>query len=101
MLRYEILPVTAFVQNSSILWCDQTMEAAVIDPGGEEDRIMQAVMRLGVQVKQILLTHGHVDHCAGAASLAQTSRNRRASISRMRSSAFSTSASYSFISGVM
>ncbi len=71
MLRYEILPVTAFVQNCSILWCDQTMEAAVIDPGGEEDRIMQAVMRLGVQVRQILLTHGHVDHCAGAASLAR------------------------------
>lgn len=71
MLHYQTIPVTAFVQNCSILWCDQTMEAAIIDPGGEEARILQAVQNLGVQVRQILLTHGHVDHCAAAASLAR------------------------------
>jgi len=40
MLRYLTLPVTAFQQNCSIVWCDQTMEAAVIDPGGELPRLL-------------------------------------------------------------
>ena len=71
MLHYQTIPVTAFVQNCSILWCDQTMEAAIIDPGGEEARILQAVQNLGVQVRQILLTYGHVDYCVAAASLAR------------------------------
>ena len=62
MLRYRTVPVTAFAQNCSIVWCDQTMEAAVIDPGGDIDRLLAEVQRLGVTLKAIWLTHAHIDH---------------------------------------
>jgi glyoxylase-like metal-dependent hydrolase (beta-lactamase superfamily II) len=71
MLRYQTIPVTPFQQNCSIVWCDQTMEGAVIDPGGDLPRIRAAVQRLGVTPKQILLTHAHIDHAGGAAALAR------------------------------
>ena len=70
MLRYQTLPVTAFAQNCSIVWCDQTMEAAVIDPGGDLARIEAAAQQLGVQLKAIWLTHAHIDHAGGTAELA-------------------------------
>ena len=53
MLHYQTIPVTAFEQNCSLLWCDQSMEAAVIDPGGDLDRILAAVQRLGLSLKAI------------------------------------------------
>jgi glyoxylase-like metal-dependent hydrolase (beta-lactamase superfamily II) len=71
MLRYATLPVTPFQQNCSIVWCDQTMEGAVIDPGGDLPEIRAEVKRLGVKLKQILLTHAHIDHAGGAAALAR------------------------------
>lgn len=71
MLRYKIVPVTPYVQNCSIVWCDQTMAAAVIDPGGDVENIEAAVATLGVKVEQIWITHGHMDHAAGAKKLAQ------------------------------
>lgn len=70
-LHYQTIPVTPFQQNCSIVWCGQTMEAAVIDPGGELPRIEAAVQRLGVDVRQIWLTHAHIDHAGGAAELAR------------------------------
>ena len=70
--RYQILPVTAFQQNCSIVWCTDTMEAAVIDPGGELPRLLQAVSELGVEIGQIWLTHAHIDHAGGAGELART-----------------------------
>ena len=66
MLRYQTVPVTPFQQNASIVWCDQTMDAAVIDPGGDLPVLQQAVHDLGVHLKQIWITHAHLDH-AGAA----------------------------------
>jgi len=71
MLRYATLPVTPFQQNCSIVWCDQTMEGAVIDPGGDLPEIRAEAQRLGVALKQILLTHAHIDHAGGAAALAR------------------------------
>lgn len=71
MLKYQIVPVTPYVQNCSIVWCDQTMSAAVIDPGGDVPRIKQAAQQLGVHIEQIWITHGHSDHAAGAALLAR------------------------------
>jgi len=71
MLRYRTLPVTAFQQNCSIVWCDQTMEGAVIDPGGDLPEIHAAVAALGVALTQILLTHAHIDHAGGTAELAR------------------------------
>ena len=71
MLRYATLPVTPFQQNCSIVWCDQTMEGAVIDPGGDLPEIRAEAQRLGAALKQILLTHAHIDHAGGAAALAR------------------------------
>lgn len=71
MLRYHIIPVTAFAQNCTLLWCDRTMQAAVIDPGGDLATITGAVRALGVQLTAIWLTHGHIDHAGGAGELAQ------------------------------
>ena len=69
--RYLTVPVTPFQQNCSIVWCPRTMEAAVIDPGGDLPRIEAAVQQLGVQLKQIWLTHAHIDHAGGSAELAR------------------------------
>jgi len=71
MLRYKTVPVTPFQQNCSIVWCDETMEGAVIDPGGDVPRIRAAAEQLGVTLKQILLTHAHIDHAGGAGQLAR------------------------------
>ena len=71
MLRYQTVPVTPFQQNCSLLWCDSTMEAAVIDPGGDLERILAEAKRLGLQLKQILLTHAHIDHAGGSAALSR------------------------------
>ncbi|MBP9035642.1 MAG: MBL fold metallo-hydrolase, partial [Pseudomonadales bacterium] len=62
MIQATIVPVTPFQQNCSILWCERTMKAAVVDPGGDIDRILAAVAKLGVTVEKILITHGHIDH---------------------------------------
>ena len=71
MLQYQTVPVTAFEQNCSIVWCDETMDGAVIDPGGDLPRITAAAARLGVALKAIWLTHAHIDHAGGTAVLAR------------------------------
>lgn len=71
-IQIAIVPVTPFEQNCSILWCTKTMKGAVIDPGGDLDRIRAAIAETGVTIEKILLTHGHVDHAAGAAELAES-----------------------------
>jgi len=71
MLKYLTVPVTPFEQNCSLVWCDQTMLAAVIDPGGDLDRILGAVQKLGLKLEQIWLTHAHIDHAGGTAELAR------------------------------
>ncbi len=71
-IQIAIVPVTPFQQNCSILWCTATNRGAVIDPGGDLDRIRSALAETGITVDKILLTHGHVDHAAGAAALAES-----------------------------
>jgi len=68
-VRYQIVPVTPLQQNCSILWDPDTKRAVVVDPGGEIDRIDAALKRLNVTLERILLTHGHIDHVAGAPAL--------------------------------
>ena len=70
MLQYKTIPVTAFQQNCSLVWCDQTQEAAVIDPGGDLEAIEWEIDRLGLQLKAIWVTHAHIDHAGGVADLA-------------------------------
>lgn len=70
-MNYRIIPVTAFSQNCSLLWDEQTRLAAIVDPGGDAQRIISEVESAGVTITQILLTHGHLDHVGAAAELAQ------------------------------
>jgi hydroxyacylglutathione hydrolase len=70
-MKYEVIPVTAFQQNCSLLWCEETKKGAVVDPGGDIERILRSVERHGVQVERILLTHGHIDHAGATAELAR------------------------------
>ncbi|NMG77134.1 MBL fold metallo-hydrolase [Aromatoleum diolicum] len=71
MIQLRIVPVTPFEQNCSIVWCDKTMKAAVVDPGGDLERIRAAADKLGVTIEKILITHGHIDHAGGTAKLAR------------------------------
>ncbi len=68
-LRGAIVPVTAFQQNCTLLWDEATKRGAVVDPGGDVPRILDAIAQTGITVETILLTHGHIDHAGGAAAL--------------------------------
>ncbi|WP_319004234.1 MBL fold metallo-hydrolase [Marinobacter nauticus] len=71
-LKYKIVPVTPFEQNCTLLWCTETHKAAVVDPGGDLDRILTAAEDEGVILEKILLTHAHIDHAGGTAELAKS-----------------------------
>ena len=62
-LKAAIIPVTAFQQNCTLLWCTETMRGAFVDPGGDLDKLRMALDQTGVTIEKILLTHGHIDHC--------------------------------------
>jgi glyoxylase-like metal-dependent hydrolase (beta-lactamase superfamily II) len=64
-----IVPVTPFQQNCTLLWCEASKRAVVIDPGGDLPNVEAAIAQAGVTVEGIWLTHGHVDHVGGAADL--------------------------------
>ena len=70
-MRALILPVTPFQQNCSIIWNEQNRRAAVVDPGGDLDRIVAQLDKEGLMLEKILLTHAHLDHAAGTAELAR------------------------------
>jgi glyoxylase-like metal-dependent hydrolase (beta-lactamase superfamily II) len=71
MFKYLTVPVTPFEQNCSIVWCSDALSAAVIDPGGDLPRLLDAVKKLGIKLEQIWLTHAHIDHAGGTAELAR------------------------------
>jgi glyoxylase-like metal-dependent hydrolase (beta-lactamase superfamily II) len=68
-MDYRILSVTAFAQNCTLLWCEETMKGAAVDPGGDIDEIVAAASQYGVTLEKILLTHGHIDHAGGVAEM--------------------------------
>ena len=70
-LTTVILPVTPFQQNCSLLWCSESHKGALLDPGGESERLIAAVSAKQVEIEKILLTHGHIDHAGAAAQLAR------------------------------
>lgn len=69
-MRYAIVPVTPFEQNCTVFWCEKTRQAAVIDPGGDLDRITQQLEQEGLSLAKVLVTHGHIDHAGAVADLA-------------------------------
>ena len=70
-LQFEIVPVTPFQQNCSIIWCDETKEAAMVDPGGDIHLLKEKAQQLGLTVTKLILTHGHLDHVGGTEPLAK------------------------------
>lgn len=69
MLERITLPVTPFAQNCSLVWCSQSRKAALVDPGGETERLLAAVAERGLELESILLTHGHLDHVGATGEL--------------------------------
>ncbi len=70
-MQIKIVPVTPFQQNCSILICDTTRKAAIVDPGGDLDRLLATVEQAGAEVEKIIITHAHIDHAGGAGELAR------------------------------
>ena len=65
--------MTPFQQNGTVVWCVKSKKAAVIDPGGEVNRLLDAVAQRGLTLEKIWITHGHADHAGGADALREAS----------------------------
>jgi glyoxylase-like metal-dependent hydrolase (beta-lactamase superfamily II) len=68
-LKTAVVPVTPFQQNCTLFWDAETKAGVVVDPGGDVERITAAIAREGIDIEAIWLTHGHLDHAAGAPEL--------------------------------
>ena len=70
LLKAAIITVTPFQQNCSVIWKEDTKIAAVNDPGGDLETIEKFIEDQGLTLSKIFITHGHLDHAAGARELA-------------------------------
>ncbi|WP_417796112.1 MBL fold metallo-hydrolase [Terasakiella pusilla] len=70
-MKATIIPVTAFAQNCSLIWCEDTMKGCLVDPGGDMDALLNAVEKEGITLEKILCTHGHLDHVGAVAELSK------------------------------
>lgn len=70
-IAYQLIPVTHYQQNCSLVWCESTRRAAVVDPGGDLNKVRAAIKQQDVLVEQVLLTHGHMDHAGSSRALAE------------------------------
>lgn len=68
-LSAAIVPVTPLQQNCTLVWDEETKAGVVVDPGGDVERIREAIGKVGMTVERIVLTHGHFDHAGGADEL--------------------------------
>lgn len=68
-MNYYIIQVTKFSQNCLIVYCKQTFNGAIIDPGGETKKIINFISKKKIILKKILITHGHIDHVGAAKKL--------------------------------
>ncbi|MEI9904934.1 MAG: MBL fold metallo-hydrolase [Asticcacaulis sp.] len=60
-----VAPVTPLEQNCTVVWCTKTSKAAIIDPGGDVEPILEEIARRGLTLEKIWVTHGHADHAGG------------------------------------
>jgi glyoxylase-like metal-dependent hydrolase (beta-lactamase superfamily II) len=70
-MKIAVVPVTPFQQNCSVIWCERTRRAAVVDPGGDLEQIEQVLKQEDLALEKILLTHAHIDHAGATAELAR------------------------------
>ncbi|HBO23677.1 MAG TPA: hypothetical protein DD649_12430 [Providencia sp.] len=70
-MKYTIIPVTPFMQNCHVIWDENSMEAVIVDPGGEAEKLISAIESRGLKLTKILLTHGHSDHIGASATLSK------------------------------
>jgi hydroxyacylglutathione hydrolase len=70
-MEIQVIPVTAFEQNCSLLRCPNSGRGALVDPGGDPGRLYDAIERAEVEIEKILLTHGHFDHVGAVADVAE------------------------------
>jgi glyoxylase-like metal-dependent hydrolase (beta-lactamase superfamily II) len=71
MIHFARLIVGPLETNCYVIWDDSTRKAAVIDPGGDLDRILLCIDDRGLVVERVLLTHGHPDHIFHAGDIAK------------------------------
>ncbi len=64
MLKIKSWVVGPFEENVYLVWCTESLQALLIDPGGETERILDFAQREGLTIRYILNTHGHADHIA-------------------------------------
>jgi hydroxyacylglutathione hydrolase len=69
MWKYITVSVTPFQQNCSNVWCDQAKVAAIIDPGGDLQLLLEMVAQTSAKLEQIWLTYAHIDHAGATAEL--------------------------------
>lgn len=70
-LKFIIIPVTSYQQNCTLLICEKTNKAAIVDPGGDIDTILKTIKSEEAIPEIILVTHGHLDHVGAVAELAK------------------------------
>lgn len=70
-MKLEVVPVTAFQQNCSVLWCEKSRRAAIVDPGGDLERVLKVIESNGLTLEKVLITHAHLDHAGATAELAR------------------------------
>ena len=70
MVRFQIIPVTPFQQNCTVFWTEETMNGAVVDPGGDLALLDKFIDEQGIKIEKILVTHGHLDHAGSVAEMA-------------------------------
>ncbi|MEK9754227.1 MAG: MBL fold metallo-hydrolase [Rhodospirillaceae bacterium] len=70
-MQAAVLPVTPFQQNCTLMWDEESMQGAVIDPGGDIERLLEVIAEQNIELVKILVTHGHIDHAGGVAELAE------------------------------
>ena len=73
-MKLSVVPVTPFEQNCTLVWCEKTLRAAVIDPGGDLPRVIARLEARHLSVEKILVTHAHLDHASAVAELAELYR---------------------------
>ncbi|WP_354623022.1 MBL fold metallo-hydrolase [Psychromonas sp. MME2] len=71
-MKIIVIPVTPYEQNCSLVICEETKQAAIVDPGGDQQHILDIVAAQGVTVTKVILTHGHLDHVGGTQAVAKS-----------------------------